>query len=76
MISDHPEVNKLGEKIKKLKAAKESEQFGLVKDLIAIQNLTWSLGLASLHFHIKCAEAAALWNIHYLEKVLPQISKK
>ena len=76
MVSDHPKVNQLGEKIKKLKAAKESEQFNLVEDLIAMQNLTWSVGLATLHFHIKCAQAVTLWNAHYLENLLPQISKK
>lgn len=76
MVSDHPEVNKLGERIKKLKAAKESDQFSLVEELIAMQNLSWSMGLATLHFHIKCAQAIALWNAHYLENLLPQISKK
>lgn len=76
MANDEPKINQLGEKIKKLKEGNEYEQKVIVQTLMAMPNLSWSIGLSYVHSYLICSELCKEWCAFYLKTLLPQISKK
>ncbi len=76
MANDEPKINQLGELLKEIKAADENLQVQLIQNLIAMNNLCWSIGLATLELHLKCSQARTIWREYYFAKWLPPTPKK